>query len=278
MKKKLFVIFYLILIIYVFSSSTYTLLPKNPKSGEIFTLNINLYQLGILNIDKYKYFVKSSNPTINVISYKLKSNNGKFFLKINLQVFDTGKINLADLLFFDGNSYYSFNSISLLIKSNVDEQFFLPPLNKFRNFLLLRAIITYIVFIIFGYSIYFFYIKIKNSLILKIKRKKDFKKTIKQFNLLNKLNLEIYNSDLSESQFKTKLIDICNIVSNIIDIEYFYPENKNLMKKLNILNNSIKFQTYDNPQNIYKQKDKILSDFFPDIIAIINECIKNKYE
>ncbi|GEM_PF-1821218 len=277
MKKKNFTIFIIFSISLLFISFYYTIYPKSPYSGQIIKLTINLYQLGIFNIDKSKSFLKSLNPSINIISYKFSSKNDKFYLKIKLQIFLTGTVRMSDLVLFDGISYYNFDSIVIPMNLKIDEIYILPVSKNVNKYLTIRILLLYIFFLLVSFFLYIIFVKFKNSLNYYIKKRKESIFLRKNLKIL--LQLENLNKDslIGIIKYKENLIKFNNTVFKILNSDLFSKENPELTSEIKKDYFSLSFYSFENPQNLYKMKDSIINKIIETIANKIKKIIEDEY-
>ncbi|MCR4421253.1 MAG: hypothetical protein NUV32_02110 [Exilispira sp.] len=276
MKKNINILFLIFSLSMTILSSNFYISPKSPYAGQVFTLSINLYQYGIFNIDPSKSFVKTTNPYINIISYKISEKDNKYYLKIRLQLFLTGIVDLSDLIFFDGNSYYNFSSISFQLNSNIKEFYILPYLKKFQKFYLIRFFIFYLLFILISFTFIFLFHKIKKYYSSFNKSKKEKAFLLNNLKKLNRIKNELTNDFISEIDFKQNLIHFTSILSELLDSNLKILNHFSKIDILDSNNSELSSFTYKSEKDIFESKNRIISSI-SFILNELNNLLKNEY-
>ncbi|HPC38558.1 MAG TPA: hypothetical protein PLF21_04520 [Exilispira sp.] len=263
MKRKIIIIIFSTLLIFFMVSSNYTISPPNPFAGQAFIININLSQYGIFNINPLKSFLKTNNPDINIISYKVFQKNNKYYLKIKMQIFSININDLQDLIFFDGNSYYNFGSIKILFNFDLKEQYLLTYYKNFQKYLYFKFFIIYLLFLASFYIIYFIIIKIKSYLYNHIKTKKEKKILLENFNkLINiKKEIETIGNNIIDFElgykYKEKLIKFNSTLDFLLRQDIDIIKDKEIIEKLKLLNKDLNSHTYKSEKNLYELRKEI---------------------
>jgi len=276
MKKNIIILFFLFSISISMLSSNFYINPKSPYSGQVFTLTINLYQYGIFNIDSSKSFLKTTNPYINIISYRILEKDSKYYIKIKLQLFLTGLIDLSELIFFDGNSYYNFSLIKFNLNSNIKELYILPNLKKFQKLLLIRFSIFYFIFILISIIFIIIFYKVSNYYIYLNKNKKEIVFVLNNLKLLKKIKSKLSDESICQLDFKQNLINftstLTQLLSSNLKILNYFNKNSNLSNN----NNELISFTYKSEKDIFSSKNNIIN-CISYIISEINNLVKSEY-
>lgn len=281
MKKQIFLIFlllFLISICSIFISGNFTISPKNPLSGEVIKLTIDLNQYGIFDIDFSQSYVKTSNPDINIINYKIKKKDNKYYLILKIQIFSTGLFKFSDLIFFDGySSYYNFDSISINLNNKINEFFILPYLHKFQRYIALYILILFLIFSLFSLLLYFSIMKIYNFLNLIIYKYNENKRLIKINNILSRIEKQFLKKDISKEDYKKVLIEFTNQISKLINSNLSILKNQEFKNLIILKNKSLINYSYNDEDNLFILKENFLNNFVLEFISEIKSHMDNKH-
>ncbi|MFN3411688.1 MAG: hypothetical protein ACK4YF_05990 [Exilispira sp.] len=246
-------------------------------SGEIIKLTIDLNQYGIFDIDLSKSYVKTLNPDINIINYKIKKKDNRYYLVLKIQVFSTGLFKFSDLIFFDGfSSYYNFDSISINLNNKINEFFILPYLHKFQRYIAFYILILFFIFTLFSLFLYFSTMKIYNFLNLIIYKYKENKRLIKIKNILSRTEKQFLRKDISKEDYKKLLIEFTKQISKLINSDLSILQNQKFKNLITLKNKSLINYSYNDEDNLFILKENFLNNFVLEFISQIKSHMDNK--